>query len=111
MEPTLKIITDETTVNRKIGLRSNKIIISNPQEGDMYITFKNEKVILDDGVTISSEKYDNVTLKVADYLTRTVTFTDAITSQEVTISTHAIIQAMESLYVEIYNELYGPFEG
>lgn len=99
---------EATEVKQKV--RTNKITISNPYQGNKVISMRNEMITLVDDVERGRKNISNTTRNFADVQTELITITDPVTSQEITISVAAVATAIEETYVKWWNEDQAPVE-
>lgn len=105
------IIKDFGTKNVQEKTRSSKAIINNPENGDRTIIFKNEVVTLIDGIPEGAPKSIAPTVRVInDVAAETITFTDPVTQQEITLFAGTIAAAIQEFYVKWTEEDHNPDE-
>ena len=98
------IITDPVSVSKRIKTRARQIYIDNPLGADKRLDFASEGAVLLDDAFAGSESRPSVTRMLSTVATKTVTITDPVTAQSVTISVAGIATAIETCYVDWYTE-------
>lgn len=93
---------ESSEVKQKV--RTNKITISNPYNGNKVISMRNEMITLVDDIERGRKNISNTTRIFSDVATELITITDPVTSQEITLSVAAVALAIEDAYVKWWNE-------
>jgi hypothetical protein len=88
----------------KKKIRTKKITIHNPYEGEKKMVFRNEERTLIDNVSTGVKNISNTVRSFDNVITETITITDPVTQQEITMSVAGIATAIEDLYVRWWNE-------
>lgn len=88
----------------KQKVRTNKITISTPYNGSKVMSFRNEKITLVDGNETGRDRAPNTTRNFDEVVAETITITDPVTNEEITISVAGVATAIEEAYVKWWNE-------
>jgi hypothetical protein len=99
------IITKQATINILKRVRSPKIVIKNPENGNKTITFQVAEATYENDV-LSNEKVINSISKELDEtsMVEDITFIDPITQQEVTLKVATVAKAIEQFFIDLYNK-------
>lgn len=99
------IITDAVSVAKRVKTRAKRIIIDNPIDGDQSVYFEvEEHVLLDDVPTAGYRGAPDLSRVIASVATKTVTVTDPVTGEDVTVSVAGVATAIQALFVDWFNE-------
>jgi len=96
------------TEGLKAIARANRVIINNPPKGEATVSFRNEKVIYEDveGVetALATSKLPSTVRRVTDVVAETVTVTDPVTQQEITVSIAGMDAIIEEFFLRWFQE-------
>lgn len=100
------IISDPVVVTKRVKTRACQIYIDNAFAADKRIDFTSEARILlnDANGGVEPQSPPSVTRMMSQAATKTVTITDPVTSQSVTLSVAGIATAIEQCYVDWFND-------
>jgi hypothetical protein len=100
------IISDPVVVTKRVKTRACQIYISNPYAADKRLDFTSEaRILLDDANGgVEPQSPPAVTRMVSQVAAKTVTITDPVTGQAVTVSVAGIATAIEQCYVDWFND-------
>ena len=90
--------------NVKTTIRANRVVIQNPADGAPSVAFRNEKVVKVDGVTEGTSKLPSTNRDIANVATETITLTDPVTGQPVTVSAAGLASIIEAFYIKWWQE-------
>lgn len=96
------------TTGIKAVARANRVVIHNPTKGTPTVSFRNEKVVYEniDGVptAVATSRLPSTTRNITNVITETVTVTDPVTQQEVTVSIAGMDAIIEEFFLRWFQE-------
>ncbi len=98
------IISDPITTQRQLKTRANKLVITNPAQGDIHIRFLAEHLLLLDGVSIAPLPCPDVVRNLMGVAAEVKTITDPVTGQPVTISVAGVADVIVKCFCDWYRE-------